>query len=98
MPIDIVPIFNLNATISLSPTGHFKKMGIQMEQTVFTYEKDCRVIGHPDFTRNTCRHCREGAEPIYKQCLTLRVQDTDGISNWEKAHDYAGPLEFSKNL
>lgn len=44
-----------------------------MEQAVFTDKKVCNIIGSPDFNCNVCRRCRENADPIYKQCLTLRI-------------------------
>jgi hypothetical protein len=56
-------------------------MGGQMEQAVNTDEKFCKIFGSPDFTCNKCKNCREGAEPAYTLCLTLRITDKESILN-----------------
>ena len=44
-----------------------------MQQVVFTDQKVCKIIGNPDFDLMRCNRCREDADPLYKQCLTIRI-------------------------
>ena len=62
--------------------------GRHVQQTVITDQKVCKIIGNPDFNLKECRFCREDADPVYKQCLTLRV--TDIAENIRPKSDHIG--------
>ena len=38
-------------------------------------EATCQIIGNPDFNLQKCHLCRDSADPLYKDCLMVRLAE-----------------------
>ncbi len=67
-----------------------------MEQ-IISKENECPILGHPDYSLPECRECRDGADPKYKDCLTMIVANLNlqksSSPNTRKERSEQHPLE-----